>query len=150
MPILPFNECHWPEQGPVSVLGQLRAGYHSRPRQFPHSVVLCGVQRVRAYPGGSGGSPFNNVADSLRLRDFSREEVADLVAQHTRETGQEFSPRALDLLWTQTRGQPWLVFGCGIQDSRKTRPVLPLAGSGRPSAVSACRYSAGVAQADCS
>ena len=98
-----------PEQGLVSVLGQLRAGYHSRPRQFPHSVVLCGVRRVRDYPGASGGSPFNIIADSLRLGDFSREEVAELVAQHTRETGQEFALRALDLLWTQTRGQPWLV-----------------------------------------
>ena len=32
-----------------------------------------------------------------------------LVAQHTTETGQAFSPEALDTVWSQTRGQPWLV-----------------------------------------
>ena len=97
--------------GPVlsSVLHQLRSGYHDRPAQFPHSVVLCGVRRVRDYPGGGGGSPFNIVADSLRLGDFSREEVAELLGQHARETGQEFAPLALKRVWTQTRGQPWLV-----------------------------------------
>ena len=98
-----------PEQGLVSVLAQLRTGYYSRPESFPQSVVLCGVRDIRDYPGADGGSPFNISADSLRLGDFSPDEVAELLAQHTRETGQEFSPAALKRVWRQTRGQPWLV-----------------------------------------
>ena len=33
----------------LSVLRQLRAGYHQRPVRFPQSVVLCGVRDVRDY-----------------------------------------------------------------------------------------------------
>ena len=84
----------------LSVLGQLRAGYHLRPGGFPQSVVLCGV---------SGGSALNVKAKSLRLGDFCRDEVRALLGQHTAETGQAFSEEALEAVWTQTRGQPWLV-----------------------------------------
>ena len=100
----------------LSVLRQLRAGYTDRPRGFPHSVVLCGVRDVKDYRIRSstgevvaGGSPFNIAAKSLRLGDFTKEETCALMAQHTEETGQCFTPAALDAVWTQTRGQPWLV-----------------------------------------
>ena len=33
----------------LSVLRQLRTGYATRPRRFPHSVILCGVVDVRDY-----------------------------------------------------------------------------------------------------
>ena len=101
----------------LSVLRQLRAGYDQRPTHFPHSVVLCGVRDLRDYRIHSssrgepvtGGSAFNISADSLRLGDFSRGEVEALLAQHTAETGQTFHPSALERIWTQTQGQPWLV-----------------------------------------
>ena len=100
----------------LSVLRQLRAGYEQRPRGFPQSVLLCGVRDVRDYRIRSsagevvaGGSPFNVAAKSLRLGDFTEAETRALVAQHTDETGQRFTPAALDAVWTQTRGQPWLV-----------------------------------------
>ena len=101
----------------LSVLRQLRAGYARRPERFPQSVILCGVRDVRDYPirsGSSnaiitGGSAFNIKARSLRLGDFSHEEVLALLAQHTEETGQAFTPGALETIWTQTQGQPWLV-----------------------------------------
>ena len=32
-----------------------------------------------------------------------------LLEQHTQETGQSFAPEALETVWRQTRGQPWLV-----------------------------------------
>ena len=32
-----------------------------------------------------------------------------LLGQHTAETGQEFESEALERVWTQTQGQPWLV-----------------------------------------
>ena len=93
----------------LSVLQQLRAGYPDRPARFPQSVVLCGMRDVRDYRMGAVGSPFNVAAKSLRLGDFSRQDVQALLAQHTGETGQAFTPEALDAVWTQTRGQPWLV-----------------------------------------
>ena len=102
----------------LSVLRQLRAGYDvRRPEGFPQSVVLCGVRDVRDYRIHSssanaiiaGGSAFNIKARSLRLGDFSRDEVHALLGQHTEETGQVFTPDALETIWTQTQGQPWLV-----------------------------------------
>ena len=101
----------------ISVLRQLRAGYVRRPGGFPQSVVLCGVRDVRDYRIHSvtqnaiilGGSAFNIKARSMRLGDLTREEVLALLAQHTEETGQEFTPAALETVWTQTQGQPWLV-----------------------------------------
>ena len=100
----------------LSVLRQLRAGYEHRPEGFPQSVVLCGVRDIRDYRIRSttgeviaGGSPFNVAAKSLRMGDFTEAETRALVAQHTEETGQRFTPAALDAVWTQTRGQPWLV-----------------------------------------
>ena len=43
------------------------------------------------------------------LGDFSREQTLALLGQHTEETGQAFAPEVLEAVWTQTRGQPWLV-----------------------------------------
>ena len=101
----------------ISVLRQLRAGYDQRPGSFPQSIVLCGVRDVRDYrihassekAPVTGGSAFNVRAGSLRLGDFTHAEVRALLAQHTGETGQAFTPEALDLVWTKTLGQPWLV-----------------------------------------
>ena len=101
----------------ISVLRQLRAGYVQRPERFPQSVVLCGVRDVRDYRMRSGpdnaviagGSAFNIKARSMRLGDLTREEVPALLAQHTEETGQGFTPEAVERVWTQTQGQPWLV-----------------------------------------
>ena len=101
----------------IAVLRQLRAGYPERPGRFPQSVVLCGVRDVRDYRIQSsnenaviaGGSAFNVRAKSLRLGDFSPEDVETLLAQHTAETGQGFSTGARDAIWEVTRGQPWLV-----------------------------------------
>ena len=93
----------------LSVLQQLRAGYPMRPGAFPQCVVLCGLRDVRDYRIRSTSSPFNIVAESLRLGDFTREETLTLLDQHTRETGQAFTPEAREAIWTQTLGQPWLV-----------------------------------------
>ncbi len=101
----------------ISVLRQLRSGYHLRPRSFPQSIVLCGVRELRDYRihSGStgqkvkGSSAFNVSAKSLRIGSFQREQVARLLSQHTAETGQAFSPSALERVWSRTMGQPWLV-----------------------------------------
>ena len=79
--------------------------------------MLCGVRNVRDYRIHSasegktiaGGSAFNISAAALRLGDFDRAETEALLGQHTAETGQEFEPPAIDRVYTQTAGQPWLV-----------------------------------------
>ena len=117
----------------VSVLRQLRTGYAHRPAAFPRSVILCGVRDVRDYRIRAssekevitGGSAFNIKAESLRLGDFTRADVETLLGQHTVETGQAFARGALEAVWTQTRGQPWLVNALARQLCfRRERPVL--------------------------
>jgi hypothetical protein len=101
----------------ISVLRQIRSGYDKRPQGFPSTVLLCGVRDVRDYRIHSdkdkvvitGGSAFNIKAESLRLGNFSRQEVEALFRQHTKETGQIFEAEALDKAWDLTGGQPWLV-----------------------------------------
>ena len=117
----------------VSVLRQLRSGYAHRPGAFPQSVVLCGVRDVRDYRirAGSekevitGGSAFNIKARSLRLGDFTRSDVEDLLGQHRAETGQAFAPEALDAVWEQTRGQPWLVNALGREMCFRDEALRP-------------------------
>ncbi|MBK5939326.1 AAA-like domain-containing protein [Halochromatium roseum] len=109
----------------ISLLRQLRAGYPQRPNHFPHTVVLCGVRDLRDYRIHSsaeqaiitGGSAFNIKAKSLRLGDFSRAEVQTLLGEHTAETGQAFTPQALERIWGLTQGQPWLVNALAYETS---------------------------------
>ena len=91
----------------LSVLRQLRSGYDQRPDAFPHSIILCGVRDVRDYR--IGGSAFNVMSESLRLGDFSEQEIQSLLAQHAAATGQAFTEQAQALIHTRTAGQPWLV-----------------------------------------
>ncbi|MEZ4864340.1 MAG: ATP-binding protein [Caldilineaceae bacterium] len=107
----------------IAVLRQLRAGYANRPTSFPQSIILCGVRDVRDYRIHSsrekavitGGSAFNVKAESMRLGDFDRAEMEQLYHQHTVETGQNFTPDTLDLMWELTQGQPWLVNALGYE-----------------------------------
>ncbi|MGW0200417.1 AAA family ATPase [Nonomuraea sp. NPDC003201] len=103
----------------ISILSQLRAGHNARPEghPFPTSLVLCGLRDVRDYKVASGGdpdgsnpaSPFNIIAESLRLGDFTADQIAELYDQHTQATGQEFTKDAVDRAFELTQGQPWLV-----------------------------------------
>ncbi len=100
----------------ISVLRQLRDGYPDRPQTFPWSLALIGLRDVRDYKVASGGSdrlntssPFNIKVESLTLRAFTADEIAKLYQQHTIETGQAFTPQALQRAFELTQGQPWLV-----------------------------------------
>jgi type II secretory pathway predicted ATPase ExeA len=103
------------DQTLVSTLRQLRSSFANRPKLFPWSVALIGLRDVRDYlvqAGGSGrmgsSSPFNIKSESITLRDFTAEEVAELYLQHTADTAQTFSPEALARAFELGRGQPWL------------------------------------------
>lgn len=100
----------------VSILRQIRSGYANRPKNFPQTIILCGVRDVRDYrivlsnqDIVTGGSAFNIKAESMRLGNFSREEIYELYMQHTNETGQKFDDACFPLVWNATEGQPWLV-----------------------------------------
>jgi len=117
----------------ISVLRQLRDGYTSRPAPFPQSVALVGLRdvrdyriRVRAESESLGtSSPFNIKQESLSLRSFTEEEVAELLDQHTHETGQVFQPDAGKAMFDQTRGQPWLVNALAAQLTTRYDALVP-------------------------
>lgn len=101
----------------ISVLRQLRGAYPDRPHSFPQSVVLIGLRDVRDYrlavrpePVTLGtASPFNIKVESITLRNFIRDEVGELYAQHSADSGQAFTAGAVDRAFELTRGQPWLI-----------------------------------------
>jgi AAA-like domain/PD-(D/E)XK nuclease superfamily len=101
----------------LSLLRQLRSGYALRPTGFPHSIALIGLRDIRDYRIYSenekrfviGGSAFNIKDESLTMDNFTPEEVRELYAQHTAETGQQFSDETLAIVFEQSQGQPWLV-----------------------------------------
>ena len=112
----------------VSVLRQIRSGYANRPKAFPQTVILCGVRDVRDYRIVlsnqdiiTGGSAFNIKAESLRLGNFSKEEIHELYMQHTRETGQVFDEACFPMIWDATEGQPWLVNALGREVTYKIK-----------------------------
>lgn len=121
----------------ISVLRQIRSGYPNRPKHFPWSLALIGLRDVRDYKVASGSSgrlgtssPFNIKAESLTMRNFNRDEVADLYGQHSAETGQVFAPAAVDQAFYWTQGQPWLINALArqltevlVQD--RARPIMP-------------------------
>ncbi|MDQ1353140.1 MAG: hypothetical protein QG657_3446, partial [Acidobacteriota bacterium] len=100
----------------ISILRQLRDGYQGRPKFFPSSVALIGLRDVREYKAkireGSASlgtaSPFNIKSDSLLLKNFSRQEVHELLEQHTTETGQVFPTEVKEEISRLSGGQPWL------------------------------------------
>ncbi|MDR0719448.1 MAG: PD-(D/E)XK nuclease domain-containing protein [Treponema sp.] len=101
----------------ISFLRQLRGGFATRGTGvFPASVALVGMRDLKDYitaaKGGvapNPGSPFNIKEDSVVLSNFGREDIARLFAQRTGETGQEITGEALDYVYDQSRGQPWIV-----------------------------------------
>jgi len=102
----------------ISFLRQLRNGYISRARiPFVRSLALVGMRNIRDYKARirsdretlGSSSPFNIVTENLNLKNFSKEEVIELYNQHTQETGQIFQSQAVDYIYEQTTGQPWLV-----------------------------------------
>jgi len=102
--------------GLVTILRQLRGGYDMRPHGYPSTIILCGLRDIKDYRIHTsdnevitGGSCFNIKAESLRLGDFTRDDVIELYAQHTAETGQCFADGCIDLVMEYTEGQPWLV-----------------------------------------
>ncbi|GHV66495.1 hypothetical protein FACS1894199_10050 [Bacteroidia bacterium] len=101
----------------ISFLRQLRDGFADRRVGiFPISIVLVGMRDLKDYitksKGGiepNPGSPFNIKEDSAVLSNFHNEDIAKLFAQRTAENGQQITQEALDYVYEQSQGQPWIV-----------------------------------------
>jgi len=114
-----FDEADCLNEGAlITFLRQLREGFVSRARvPFIHSLALVGMRNIRDYKvkirpdketlGSS--SPFNIVKEALTLRNFTKQEIAKLYSQHTKLTKQVFKKDAIEYIFEQTQGQPWLV-----------------------------------------
>ena len=117
--VLFFDEADCLSEGTlITFLRQLRDGYNDRSSiPFIHSLALVGMRNIRDFKAKirpesqslGSASPFNIVAKSLTLQNFTVEEIRQLYGQHTDETGQRFEEAAVELVWKQTQGQPWLV-----------------------------------------
>ena len=120
-------------QSLISILRQLRDIHDTRPSDAPWSVALCGLRDVRDYKVAGGGdagrlgtaSPFNIKVESLRLGDFSRDEISALYRQHTEDTGQPFTAAAHARAYELSRGQPWLVNALAREVTRKMKIQPP-------------------------
>lgn len=101
----------------ISFLRQLRGGFASRGvGKFPVSISLVGMRDLKDYitkakdgVAPNPGSPFNIKEDSAVLSNFSQADVKNLFAQRTKETSQVINQDALEYVWEQSRGQPWIV-----------------------------------------
>jgi hypothetical protein len=117
--IIFFDEADCLSNGAlISFMRQLRSGYINRTfTPFVHSIALVGMRNIRDYktkirPDSEtlgSTSPFNIITEALTLQNFTKDEIISLYQQHTDETGQIFENEAIDFIFEQTQGQPWLV-----------------------------------------
>jgi len=114
----------------ISFLRQLRSGFAERGvGKFPVSVALVGMRDLKDYititKGGvapNPGSPFNIKEDSAVLSNFTQTDIEKLFAQRTEETGQAINKDALEYVFEQSGGQPWIV---NSLFKRATMRILP-------------------------
>jgi hypothetical protein len=106
----------------ISFLRQLRNGFASRGvGKFPVSIALVGMRDLKDYitktksdhrsdgVAPNPGSPFNIKEDSVLLSNFTQTDIENLFSLRTEETGQIINKDALEYVFEQTGGQPWIV-----------------------------------------
>jgi len=102
----------------ITFLRQLRNGYINKSDvSFVHSIALVGMRNIRDYKSRirpesatlGSASPFNIVSKTMTLGNFTSEDVVEFYSQHTAATGQIFEKDAIEFIFEQTQGQPWLV-----------------------------------------
>jgi type II secretory pathway predicted ATPase ExeA len=117
----------------VSFLIQLRQGYLERSDvPFPASVVLVGQRQVRDYVIRKEDhravawlgtqSPFNIAAEAATLASFTGDDVRELLAQHTKATGQRFEPEAVARIFELGQGHPWITNALADEIVRRDVP----------------------------
>ncbi len=91
----------------LTTLRELYQEYKESKDKALYSVGLVGIRNITKLIVG-GVSPFN-IADQVKLPPFSLKNVHDLYAQYTEETNQSFTEQAVQKVYEETAGQPWLV-----------------------------------------
>jgi len=98
------------------VLRNIRPSFIYRPGGFPSSIVFSGIRNVKKATIRDeqgvplwNAVPFNVLADTYKLPNFTRDDVIELFSQHTKETGQKFAEGCFDIVMEYTEGQPLLV-----------------------------------------
>ena len=116
--IVLFDETDVLEEDPlISFLRQLRTGFAERGiGKFPVSIALVGMRDLKDYITAAKdgitpnpGSPFNIKSDSVFISNFTKDDVITLFTQRTGETGQQITQEAIDYVYEQSWGQPWIV-----------------------------------------
>jgi hypothetical protein len=112
-----------PEEPLTNLLSLFRAMYLARYQPdygALWSLLLVGVRTIPSLLGGTQ-SPFN-IADQFTVPYFTAAETADLLQQHTAETGQAFAPEVIAGIYRETEGQPFLVNRLGQLLTQEVAP----------------------------
>jgi hypothetical protein len=91
----------------LTALRDLYQDYKELEQKALYSVGLIGIRNITKLVVG-GVSPFN-IADQVELPAFSLKNIRDLYSQYTAETNQPFTGDAVERIYEETEGQPWLV-----------------------------------------
>ncbi len=91
----------------LSTIRELYQKYKKQIHKALHSIGLVGIRNIPKLVVG-GVSPIN-IADQVKLPAFSLKNVKDLFTQYTEETNQPFTQEAIESIYNETAGQPWLV-----------------------------------------
>jgi len=93
----------------MSFLSQLSKGFVSRDAGiFPVSIALLGRSDMKGNSGPYPDLSFVTVDSAMFMR-FQKNDIANLFAQRTTENGQLITQEALDYVYEQSQGQPWIV-----------------------------------------
>jgi len=104
----------------LTTLRELYQEYKGREDKALYSIGLVGIRNITKLIVG-GVSPFN-IADQVSLPSFSLQNIHDLYAQFTEETNQSFTELAVEKIFEETAGQPWLVNRLGTILTVNIRP----------------------------
>jgi len=90
----------------LMIIQSLYQKYKNTTEKAIYSVVFMGVRDITMQVIGK--YPFT-IADQVYLPPFSLKNICDLYAQYTKESNQSFSEAAIQEIFNNTCGQPWLV-----------------------------------------
>jgi hypothetical protein len=102
------------------MVAQFRELYLDRKNNWLHGLALVGIQAVLG-TANQQGAPFN-IQRSLRVPNFTPEEVKELYRQYIEESGQVIEATVVDKVYQSTRGQPGLVSWFGELLTEKYNP----------------------------
>lgn len=104
----------------LTTLRNLYQEYKDKNDKALYSVGLVGIRNITQLTVG-GVSPFN-IADHVEIPSFTLKNVRDLYLQYTQETNQPFTEKAVQTVYEQTQGQPWLVNRLGSILTKQIKP----------------------------